>query len=140
MGRVSGPRGLSRRTLLAVGGAGLGALALAACAGQDGPELTGIRAGDVLAPLSAVPLDGGYALSINGRRVLITRPVQGTVVAFDAKCTHRGCTVAPGEGELDCPCHGSVFDLVTGKAVHGPAKSPLTPVAVAVRGDDVVLA
>jgi Rieske Fe-S protein len=133
---------LSRRSLLLAGGAGLGALGLTACAGgPDVPELTGVRAGDVLVPLADVPLEGAYELSLDGRRVLVTRPAAGTALAFDAECPHQGCAVRPDDvGGLVCPCHGSAFDPATGDVLRGPATSPLTAVDVTVRGDDVVLA
>jgi Rieske Fe-S protein len=131
---------VSRRRLLIAGGAGLGAVALAACAGGPGiPELTGVGPGDVVVPLADVPVGGAYEVSIDGRRVLIGQPAEGTVVAFDATCTHQGCTVRAADDGLVCPCHGSVFDPATGAVVHGPATAPLDPVGVTVRDADVVL-
>ncbi|GAB3357914.1 Rieske (2Fe-2S) protein [Modestobacter lapidis] len=128
---------LSRRTLLLAGGAGLGALGLAGCAaGVDVP----VRAGDVLVPLADVPREGAYEVSLDGRRVLLARPAEGAVVAFDAECPHQGCSVRAADAGLVCPCHGSAFDPATGAVLQGPATSPLTAVAVEVRGDDVVLA
>jgi Rieske Fe-S protein len=125
---------------LIAGGAGLGALTLAACAGgAEVPELTGVGAGDVVVPLSEVPAGGAYEVSLDGRRVLISRPTDRTVVAFDAECTHQGCTVRATEDGLICLCHGSAFDPATGAAVHGPASTPLAAVGVTVRGADVVL-
>jgi Rieske Fe-S protein len=130
----------SRRNLLIAGGAGLGVLSLGSCSGGAGvPELTGVGAGDVVVPLSGVPVGSTYEVSLDGRRVLIGQPTEGTVVAFDARCTHQGCTVRATEGGLVCPCHGSAFDPATGAVVHGPATEPLAPVGVAVRGADVVL-
>jgi Rieske Fe-S protein len=115
-------------------------VALVGCAGgPDIPELTGIGAGDVVVPMADVPVGGAYEVSIDGRRVLIGRPTEGTVVAFDARCTHQGCTVRATEDGLVCPCHGSAFDPATGAAVHGPATEPLAPVGVTVRDADVVL-
>jgi Rieske Fe-S protein len=126
--------------VLAAGGAGVGALALAGCgAGAEVPELTGVGSGDVLVALADVPVHGAYEMAVDGRRVLVTQATPGTVAAFDAKCPHQGCTVQATDGGLGCPCHGSQFDLATGDVLRGPASSPLTPVAVAVRGDDVVL-
>ncbi|HTO97257.1 MAG TPA: Rieske 2Fe-2S domain-containing protein [Myxococcales bacterium] len=47
--------------------------------------------------------------------LLITRLTAGTgpdaIGAVDAVCTHQGCTVLPAASSLQCPCHGSVFDL-----------------------------
>jgi Rieske Fe-S protein len=131
---------LSRRSLLIAGGAGLGGVALAACGGGgDVPELTGMAAGDVVVLLSEVPVGGAYAVSLDGRRVLISQPTEGTVAAFDAECTHQGCTVRAADAGLVCPCHGSAFDPATGAVVRGPATEPLAPVGVTVRGADVVL-
>jgi Rieske Fe-S protein len=130
----------SRRSLLVAGGAGLGAVTLAACAGgADVPELTGAGPGDVVVPLAEVPVGGAYEVSLDGRRVLISQPAAGTVAAFEATCTHQGCTVRATEDGLVCPCHGSAFDPADGAVVHGPATEPLAPVGVAVRGADVVL-
>ena len=138
---TTAPLCLSRRSLLATGGAGLGALGLAGCAGApDVPEATGTASGDVLVPLAEVPVGGAYELSLDGRRVLLSRPREDEVVAFDAECTHQGCTVRATADGLICPCHSSAFDPATGDVLEGPATSPLTPVEVAVRGDDVVLA
>ncbi len=135
------PPCLSRRTVLLAGGAGLGALGLAGCGGgPDVPEVTGAAAGDVLVPLADVPRDGAYELTLDGRRVLVTQDAEGDVTAYDAERPHQGCTVRSTEDGLVCPCHGSAFDPATGDVLEGPATSPLTPVAVEVRGDDVVLA
>jgi Rieske Fe-S protein len=60
------------------------------------------------------------------------------VVAFSAICTHQGCKVAPAGTTLNCPCHGSKYDAMTGKVLNGPAKADLAPVAVKVSGQDVV--
>ncbi|MEU2350761.1 Rieske (2Fe-2S) protein [Modestobacter sp. NPDC049651] len=131
----------SRRSLLAAGGAGAGLLALAACSGEQVPELTGVGRGDRVVALADVPVGGAYEVSLNGRRVVVGRPTEDTAVAFDATCTHQGCRVrATDDGPLGCPCHGSEFDPGTGAVLRGPAEEPLAPVQVAVRGSDVVLA
>ena len=57
---------------------------------------------------------------------------------FTAVCTHQGCLVARVEdGEIDCPCHGSRFDALTGAVRNGPAARPLAPVVVVVLGGNV---
>jgi arsenite oxidase small subunit len=65
----------------------------------------------------------------------------GDFVAYSAVCTHQGCTVAYKNGQLACPCHGSVFDPSNGAAViAGPASQPLPEIPVKVQGDDIVKA
>ena len=74
--------------------------------------------------------------------LLITRlPLENrpdAVAAIDAICTHLGCTVLPGAGELDCPCHGSIFNLAGG-FVQGPAGGGLLRYVVAFDGTTVTV-
>ncbi|MHC4954271.1 MAG: QcrA and Rieske domain-containing protein [Planctomycetota bacterium] len=58
------------------------------------------------------------------------------VVAFDARCTHLGCTVRFLEGEFRCPCHKGVFDA-DGRPLSGPVQTPLHEMDVRIR-DGVV--
>jgi cytochrome b6-f complex iron-sulfur subunit len=127
----------TRRAVLAAGG-GIGALTLAACSGGssgggDGGESP--AAGESLGNVSDVPVGGALAATAGGEGVLITQPTQGEIHVFSDVCTHQGCTVEPADGELDCPCHGSRFDLTTGDPTAGPATEPLPEIQVEV-GDD----
>jgi cytochrome b6-f complex iron-sulfur subunit len=110
-----------------------------ATAGGASPAAGARAAAGVLLPLAKVPV-GGSALAAgpDGKTIVIARPESGKVVAFSAICTHQGCKVIPNGKQLDCPCHGSVFDAFTGAVRHGPAPSPLPSVAVKVSGGNVM--
>jgi thiosulfate dehydrogenase (quinone) large subunit len=59
--------------------------------------------------------------------VLVALP-DGTIVAYDAICTHAGCTVNFDRlsGNLLCPCHGAIFDPArAGRVLDGPTDEPL---------------
>jgi nitrite reductase/ring-hydroxylating ferredoxin subunit len=46
------------------------------------------------------------------------------VYAIHDRCSHRGCSLADGTVEgrtVECPCHGSRFDLADGSLKRGPA-------------------
>jgi Rieske Fe-S protein len=72
--------------------------------------------------------------------IVVIRVDQATVSALDAKCTHRGCTVAwnPMKMELDCPCHGSVFSD-TGQVLAPPATTPLKSYPAVLQADSIVV-
>jgi Rieske Fe-S protein len=73
-----------------------------------------------------------------GAPVIVARPSERQVVCFSAICTHAGCVVQPSGTTLNCPCHGSQFDALTGKVLQGPASRPLPKVGVTVRNGEVV--
>ena len=66
---------------------------------------------------------------------VLVRLASGKCVAFDAVCTHAGCTVGydPGSGLLLCPCHGAAFDPANqASVVGGPAPAPLQSLPIKV--------
>jgi nitrite reductase/ring-hydroxylating ferredoxin subunit len=68
--------------------------------------------------------------------------LDGKYYALSNKCTHMGCRLSDGniKGEnIQCPCHGSVFEIKTGKVVNGPAKDPEIPFKVKAKGIDVLI-
>jgi 3-phenylpropionate/trans-cinnamate dioxygenase ferredoxin subunit len=72
--------------------------------------------------------DGDMSSYGAGERQVSIANVDGDLHAWDDLCTHQQCSLA--EGELDgtlveCPCHGSQFDVTTGEAVRGPATDPV---------------
>lgn len=68
--------------------------------------------------------------------------VNGRHYAFDDRCTLRGCSLAKGTlycTTVECPCHGSQFDVVTGSVLRGPALQPVHSWTVTVAGKDLLL-
>ena len=130
-------RALTRRAALAASAAGLTAVAVAGCAAKE-PKAPGAP-GEVVATRDE--LTGG---------TLVTRTANGSDIvlvahdddlhAFTAVCPHAGCIVHEQDGVLDCPCHGSKFNLETGDVEQGPATQGLAPIAVALQGENIVLA
>lgn len=147
---------LSRRQALTAGAAGIGVIVLAGCSSDTrkaptadaaGPETPSASpaagstggAGTALAKVADIPVGGSVGrTSANGKPIVLAQPVAGTVVAFSAICTHRGCTVAAAGKEFHCPCHGSVFDAATGNVKGGPAPKPLNKIDVHVAAGEVI--
>ena len=83
------------------------------------------RAGSVA---FTIPFDAPAPLPAGDPGVVIQLADQ-SLVAFDAVCTHAGCTVEYERADalLVCPCHGATFDPARGAAVlDGPTRTPLT--------------
>ncbi|WP_330329676.1 Rieske (2Fe-2S) protein [Streptomyces sp. NBC_00536] len=151
---MSEPTRTARRTVLAAGAVALAGGALTACGGGDGEKpangsdaattpstapsqpgassaapsasapAEGEAAGKALAKTSAVPVGGGTILK--DEKLVITQPTAGSYRCFTAVCTHQGCIVAKVEnGTIDCPCHGSKYQVADGAVAHGPATRPL---------------
>lgn len=152
---------IRRRPLLVTGLASLTAPVLVACgddetasAGSDTESGTGSETesgsgsgsgsdtdtgSGQLPAVADVPVGGAVSAKTGaGEPIIVAQPSPGEIVAFTAVCTHKGCTVKPAGAKLECPCHGSVFDALTGENVSGPAPSPLASVPVKVEGDQVV--
>lgn len=125
---------LARRHVLVGAGAVVGAGALVACAGpEDEPAAAQPETG-VLAVTSEVPV--GSALIVDG--IVLTQPKAGEFTGFSAVCPHAGCAVSKVDGaKVLCPCHGSTFGL-DGAVISGPAREPLAPAPITVRGDSIV--
>lgn len=68
--------------------------------------------------------------------------VAGRLYAFDDTCTHAGCSLADGDLEgatVTCSCHGSQFDVTSGRVLRGPAERPVRTFTVAVQGEDLAV-
>jgi thiosulfate dehydrogenase [quinone] large subunit len=94
-------------------------------------------AAPVLAKEADVPMNSAVPFTIpsNGDPGVLVHLTNGRFVAYDATCTHAGCTVQydSSQSVLVCPCHGAAFDPANnGVVLQGPAITPLTPVSIAI--------
>jgi thiosulfate dehydrogenase [quinone] large subunit len=81
-----------------------------------------------------IPFDAPAPLPAGDPGVIV-KLADGSFVAFDAVCTHAGCTVEwdPADRVLVCPCHDAVFDAEHQAAVlDGPAPSALSPLPIVI--------
>lgn len=122
----------ARRTVLRgaalAGAAGFG---LAACSpGDSGANAAAVPDRPVeLGAAAEVPVGG--AKLYREDRLVVSQPAKGTYKCFSAKCTHAGCILSEvDKKEGSCPCHGSRFDVTTGKVLQGLAADPLPEVPV----------
>jgi Rieske Fe-S protein len=130
---------ISRREALATTGLALAATAIPGCAtyGKQ-PAATATQAGTrrAVATTADVPVGSGVIVD----DLVLTQPEPGSFNAFSAVCTHAGCTVAEIVGpSINCPCHGSSFNL-DGTVANGPAKRALDRKVIVVEGASIVLA
>ncbi len=80
-------------------------------------------------------------VEVDGEQIVLTE-LEGTPIAFANMCTHEACDLAYGalDGEeIECDCHGSIFNVRTGEVLVGPATEPLPTYSVRVEGDDVLV-
>jgi|SRR3954463_5068705 len=85
---------------------------------------------------SLVGMASGYA-----HPIVVAQFAQGMFAAFDAICTHQNCTVSYNalNLELDCPCHGSTYDVMDGTVLGGPAPLPLKKLTASSDGTTVMV-
>ncbi len=77
----------------------------------------------------------------DGKAGLLVRLPDGSFVAYEKACTHRGVYVNydPASAQLVCPAHGAIFDPARGGAVtQGPATQALPKVPLHVDANGTI--
>jgi len=72
---------------------------------------------------ASVGVDQMKLVHVDEERIVVARTESG-LKAFSDRCTHKGGPLSDGAlicGKVQCPWHGSQFDVATGKVVCGPA-------------------
>jgi uncharacterized membrane protein/nitrite reductase/ring-hydroxylating ferredoxin subunit len=80
-----------------------------------------------LTGLASLGVNQMKLIHVNNKRIVIGS-TDTEFVAFDDRCTHRGASLADGVmicGTVQCPWHGSQFNVKTGTVEAGPAKDPI---------------
>lgn len=88
--------------------------------------------------------DGGAGtFDVEGRRLTVVR-IDGSVYVIGDRCSHANISLGEGEVDADectieCPKHGSEFDLRTGEPLSLPAVKPVPTYEVSVVDGDVMV-
>lgn len=88
-------------------------------------EKTGDRV--VVAEAEELQVNQMKLVHVSGTRVALARTEEG-YAAFDDRCSHTGGPLSDGAlicGTVQCPWHGSQFDVHTGRVKCGPAKKKI---------------
>ncbi|MDA8204125.1 MAG: Rieske (2Fe-2S) protein [Chloroflexi bacterium] len=125
-----------RRALALIGKSVAGVVLLDAC----GPAATAAPAGWLPTDVDpatlpsdepiAVRFSGSVGATTVGGSAWIVKEADGSVVAFDPRCTHAKCAYEPTDDRrFACLCHEAFFDL-EGNVLAGPPPRPLDRFAV----------
>ncbi|MDH6134516.1 Rieske Fe-S protein [Kitasatospora sp. MAA4] len=132
----------TRRTLLcgaavlAAGGATLGVAGCSSSGGSGAGGSTDAQSTAKATPVTVgavadVPVGGGKVY--RDQKIVVTQPTAGQYKSFSATCTHAGCLVDQvANNVIQCPCHGSRFNITDGSVADGPAPTPLPEYQVTV--------
>ena len=84
--------------------------------------------------LESFPTDEGVRLTVGSERVAVFR-IGETVYAIGDRCSHAEASLAEGDvydTSVECPRHGSEFDLASGEPQQLPATKPVPTYEVTV--------
>ncbi len=95
-------------------------------------------------PLSDLPEGEMRLIEAGGHKIGVFHCVGGELFAVEDRCSHDDGPLAEGEFDatsctVECPRHGSLFDIRSGKPKTLPAYRPVDTYAVLIDGGDVKL-
>jgi 3-phenylpropionate/trans-cinnamate dioxygenase ferredoxin subunit len=93
-----------------------------------------------VASVAEMPVESLKKVEAGRTPVCLAHAEDGNFYALNDICTHEEFSLCEGElwgMDVECPQHGSRFNLVTGKVTGLPAVIPATTYPVSVEGEDV---
>lgn len=95
-----------------------------------------------VAKASEIPEGEARRFTVNGQVIAVANLGEGEYRALGAICSHAQAFLDEGEVDpdletIECPRHGSTFDLETGKPKSLPATTPVPAYRVKVEDDEV---
>ncbi|MGB7588836.1 MAG: non-heme iron oxygenase ferredoxin subunit [Solirubrobacterales bacterium] len=105
------------------------------------PETT--RTSIPVCPISELPPGSMRLIEHEGAKIGVFN-CDGALYAIEDRCSHDNGPLAEGEFDastctVECPRHGSLFDLTTGRPKTLPAYAPVRTFSTAVVDDTVTL-
>ncbi len=97
--------------------------------------LTVARTGDI-------PEGEARRFQVDGQEIAVVNMGEGRFRAIGDVCSHAHAYLHEGEvdvefEEIECPRHGSTFELETGRPTSLPATTPVPVYQVKIEGDEV---
>jgi 3-phenylpropionate/trans-cinnamate dioxygenase ferredoxin component len=94
--------------------------------------------------LDELPEGGRRLVEADGRKIGVFRCAGGELFAIEDRCSHDDGPLAEGEFDpgsctVECPRHGSLFDLRSGRPKSLPAYLPVETFAARIEDGDVKL-
>ena len=96
----------------------------------------------VVGKIDDLEVDSMRKVIVDGEEICLAHAEDGDYYAIGDICTHEEYSLSDGELwglEVECPAHGSRFNLVTGQVTGLPAVVPAKVYEVEIDGDDVYI-
>jgi 3-phenylpropionate/trans-cinnamate dioxygenase ferredoxin subunit len=96
-----------------------------------------------VATIQAIPENGLYVAEYAGQRITLYN-LGGQIYATTDICSHAYAELSEGfldtdDCTIECPLHGSRFDIRTGAVLSLPAYAPIATYPVRIEGDEVLV-
>jgi 3-phenylpropionate/trans-cinnamate dioxygenase ferredoxin subunit len=94
-------------------------------------------------PLTALPEGKRLTVEHDDLEIMVVN-CNGTILAMEDRCSHDDGDLSEGELDvqectIECPRHGAIFDLRSGRPMTLPAYQPVDTFPVVIDGDTIKL-